>query len=91
MVAAWYGGLTLVVLVLAYRDRGLRRHTGVVILVAYALFVSALVAAAHGHEGALVLGGPAVLIGLWALLLVVTPSRAPASSSPGRRPISRAT
>jgi cation:H+ antiporter len=85
MVAVWYGGLTAVVLVLAYRDRGLRRHTGIVILVAYALFVVALVAAAHGHEGVVVLGGPAVLIGLWTLVLVLAPSKAPP------RPVSSAT
>jgi uncharacterized membrane protein len=80
LVAAWYGGLTAVVLVLAYRDRGLRRHTGIVILAAYALFVLALVAAAHGHVGVLVLGAPAVLIGLWTLVLVLTPSKATSAS-----------
>ena len=85
MVAAWYAGLTAVVLVLAYRDRGLRRHTGIVILVAYGLFVSALSAAAKGHTNLLVYGGPAVLIGLWTLLLVVTPSKAPPAA------VSRAT
>ena len=80
MVAVWYGGLTAVVLGLAYRDRGLRRHTGMVVLVAYALFVAALVAAAHGHQGVLVLGGPAVLVGLWALVLLLTPARAGSGS-----------
>jgi len=75
MIAVWYGGLTAVVLMLAYRDRGLRRHTGVVILVAYALFVAALSAAANGHGNVLVDGGPAVIVGLWTLLLVATPSK----------------
>jgi hypothetical protein len=51
-----------------------------VILVAYALFVVALVAAADGHGGVAVLGGPAVLIGLWTLVLVLAPSQAPPAS-----------
>jgi cation:H+ antiporter len=44
LVAAWYAGLTLVCLLLAYRGRGLRRLPGVVIIGCYLAFVAALLA-----------------------------------------------
>jgi cation:H+ antiporter len=72
-VSLWYLGLTVVVLVLAYRDHGLRRHTGLVILAAYGLFVVTLVAVARAHPSALVLAGPTVLIVAWTAVLLVTP------------------
>ncbi len=71
LIAAWYGGLTAVVLVLAYRDSGLRRAVGVLVLGAYGIFVVVLDAAAHGNESLLVLLGPLAVIGPWMLLLVV--------------------
>jgi ABC-type transport system involved in cytochrome c biogenesis permease component len=74
-VALWYMGLTAVVLVLAYRDHGLRRHTGIVVLFAYTLFVVTLVPVAHGDFSALVLAGPAVLVVCWAAILVLAQSR----------------
>ncbi len=40
LVAAWYAGLTLLALGLAYRDRGLRRSTGALIIAAYVVFVA---------------------------------------------------
>jgi cation:H+ antiporter len=43
LVAAWYVGLTLLALGLAYRDRGLRRGVGLLIVAAYAAFVASLV------------------------------------------------
>jgi cation:H+ antiporter len=46
-VALWYLGLTLLVLVLAYRHRGLDRRSGIVILLAYALFAITLVPVAQ--------------------------------------------
>jgi cation:H+ antiporter len=39
LVAAWYAGLTALALGFAYRDRGLRRGTGALIIAAYLLFV----------------------------------------------------
>ena len=76
MVAVWYGALTAVVLILAYRDRGLRRRVGIMVLGAYALFIVALSAAANGHTGPLVYAGPAVVVGVWAVALLVAPSKA---------------
>jgi cation:H+ antiporter len=42
-VAAWYAGMTAVLLVAAYRDRGLRRGIGWLAVAAYAAFVVGLV------------------------------------------------
>jgi Ca2+/Na+ antiporter len=43
LTAAWYTGLTLVAPTFAYRDRGLMRLPGMVIIGGYAAFVTALV------------------------------------------------
>lgn len=46
MVACWYGGLTLLLLGFAYRDRGVRRLTGATIIAAYGVFVALVFATA---------------------------------------------
>jgi cation:H+ antiporter len=46
MIALWYVGLTVISLSLAYRDRGLRRGAGLVIIGGYVIFVVLLLAAA---------------------------------------------
>ena len=43
LVAAWYAGLTVLALALAYRGRGLGRAAGTVIIAGYLAFVTALV------------------------------------------------
>lgn len=43
IITSWYLGLTFVSLLLAYRDRGIRRWAGWVIIVSYAAFVVVLV------------------------------------------------
>lgn len=57
LVAAWYAGLTLFALAVAYRDRGLRRNAGAVIIGAYLVFLGSLLAAAYA-----VLPGPGAVI-----------------------------
>jgi cation:H+ antiporter len=47
LVTAWYVGLTAVTLAFAYRDRGIRRDTGVLIIAAYLVFVCSLLISAH--------------------------------------------
>ncbi len=42
LVAAWYLGLTVFALAFAYRDRGLRRSAGALIIAAYLGFVVCL-------------------------------------------------
>jgi cation:H+ antiporter len=46
LVAAWYVALTLAVLALAYRDRGLGRGTGSMVIAAYAAFTLSVLASA---------------------------------------------
>jgi cation:H+ antiporter len=83
-VALWYVGLTAVVLALAYRDRGLRRHSGIVVLVAYALFLATLVLVASGHQSVLVVAGPTVLVLPWCALVMIRSSRHADSESQDR-------
>jgi hypothetical protein len=45
LVAAWYGGLTVLSVTLAYRGRGLGRTDGGVIIAGYLAFVAALLIA----------------------------------------------
>jgi cation:H+ antiporter len=42
LMAAWYIGLTAVLLAFAYRDRGIRRATGVVVIAAYFVFAGSV-------------------------------------------------
>ena len=42
LVAGWYAGLTVLALAFAYRDRGLGRMPGAVIIAGYLAFVTAL-------------------------------------------------
>jgi cation:H+ antiporter len=83
-VALWYFGLTAVVLALAYRDRGLRRHSGMVVLVAYALFVATLIPVASGHLTPSVLVVPAVLVLAWTTIVMITPRRRIPAAAQGR-------
>ena len=48
LITAWYIGLTAVTLAFAYRDRGIRRGTGIAIIAAYALFTGCVLITAHG-------------------------------------------
>jgi cation:H+ antiporter len=65
LVAAWYAGLTVFVLASAYRSRGLSRGLGVLVIAAYAVFATTLVAT--GHAASLDAGtaiGPAVVVAI---------------------------
>jgi cation:H+ antiporter len=76
LVTAWYAGLSLAVLALAWRHRGLTRPTGIAIVIAYAAFtVSLIVASQPTRDGAALvigLGVTAVLILTGALRLAAT-------------------
>ena len=65
LVTGWYGGLTVAVLALAWRHKGLSRGPGAVIVAAYAGFVACVVV-----SGFAVAAGPAVIAGLSALSAV---------------------
>ena len=61
LVAAWYAGLTVFALSLAYHDRGLGRIPGVAIIVGYLAFViSLLISVAQGKVSLAVAAFPAV-------------------------------
>jgi len=47
LVAVWYLGLTLAALAYAYRDSGVRRATGALIIGAYLVFLGSLLATGH--------------------------------------------
>ena len=82
VVALWYAGLTAVVLLFAYRDHGLRRHTGMVVLVAYALFVVVIVVTGLGRGNWLWYLVPPALIGAWTTALLLRPAHQPPAEEP---------
>ena len=84
LVAAWYAGLTILALVLAWRHSGLRRGHGAVIVAAYLMFVASLLASVGRHgvplRLALLLAG---IITLAAVAALVPWPRAPARQEAG--------
>ena len=75
LVAAWYAGLTVFALALAYHDRGLGRIPGTAIIAGYLAFVTALVVSvAQGKVSPAVAALPAVgMAAAGALLLSAHP------------------
>jgi cation:H+ antiporter len=51
LITAWYLGLTAVVLAFAWRDRGVRRATGILVIAAYAVFAGSVLVTAHAAGG----------------------------------------
>ena len=80
LVAAWYAGLTMLALALAYRGRGLGRAAGTVIIAGYLAFVTALITTVE-QEGvrpaAAVL--PAAAVAAAGALLLALPAARPAA------------
>ncbi len=77
-VAVWYAGLTLFALAAAYRDSGVRRSAGVIIIGAYLVFLGSLLAIGYAFwpvaAGAIV---PAAAVAAICLLwLAPKPGRA---------------
>jgi cation:H+ antiporter len=62
LVTAWYAGLSLAVLSLAWRHQGLRRRDGSVIIAAYAAFTVSLIVSGYPTSG-----GSALIISLGVL------------------------
>ena len=76
LVAAWYAGLTVLALALAYRGRGLDRMSGAVIIAGYLAFVIALViSVAQGGVRPATAAFPAAIIGAAGSLLLTWPTR----------------
>jgi len=79
-VAGWYAGLTLFALAIAYRDGGVRRGAGMIIIGAYLVFLGSLLAIAYAvwptAAGAIVPAAAAAAICL--LWLALKPAGPPA-------------
>ncbi|HTJ68101.1 MAG TPA: hypothetical protein VL551_11275 [Actinospica sp.] len=76
MVAGWYAGLTVLALAFAYRDKGLTRLSGAVIIGAYLVFVAALIASTlGGHVSPVMALFPAALVAGVSVLLLAWPRR----------------
>ena len=75
LVAAWYAGLTVLALALAWRYRGVGRPAGAVIIAGYLAFVIALVSSvALGGVGLLTAILPAVAVAAPGVLLLAGPA-----------------
>jgi hypothetical protein len=84
LVAAWYAGLTVLALALAFRGRGLGRVSGAVIIAGYLAFVTALLLAvdqARVRPATAVI--PAAVITAVGALLLTWPRRGAAASPDG--------
>ncbi len=84
LVAAWYAGLTVLALALAWRGRGLRRLPGTVIIVGYLAFTTALLVTVEQHEirpATAIL--PAVIVALAATAALAGPRRWPRARAAG--------
>ncbi len=87
LAAVWYLGLTAAVLAFAYRDRGIGRQTGILVMAAYLVFAGSILALAyavpHG-TGIALLAGLAVA-GVFGARLVARRQPDRASEEPGPR------
>ncbi|HTZ25456.1 MAG TPA: hypothetical protein VMC83_15810 [Streptosporangiaceae bacterium] len=84
LVTAWYAGLSLAVLLLAWRHRGLSRRAGAAIIAAYAAFTVSLVVSGYATsgDGVLVIGlGLLSCLVLLTAMLPVAGSRVPDAST----------
>jgi hypothetical protein len=84
LVAAWYAGLTVLALALAFRGRGLGRLSGAAIIGGYLAFVTALViTVAQGSVRPATAVFPAAVIAAAGVLLLSWPRRAVAAGPGG--------
>ena len=75
LVAGWYAGLTLFALAVAYRDRGLRRAAGLLIIGAYLVFLGSLLAIAYAVRPAAGAIVPAAAVAAICLLWLIPAPR----------------
>ena len=75
LVAAWYAGLTVLALALAYRGRGLDRMSGAAIIAGYLAFVTALlISVAQGGVRPATAVIPTAAVGVAGALLLIWPA-----------------
>ena len=85
LVAAWYPGLTVLALALAYRGRGLGRASGTAIIAGYLAFVTALIVTVEqaGVRPAAAVFPAAAIAGAGALLLTWPARSRTVAAGPG--------
>jgi len=85
LAAAWYIGLTAAVLAFAYRDRGLWRPTGILVIAAYAVFAGTILSLAYNGPQATRIAVAAALAvaGVFAAQLATGRHPGPGSDEPG--------
>jgi len=84
LVAAWYAGLTVLALALAWRGRGLRRPPGAVIIAGYLAFTGTLLVTVAQHRvGPIAAVVPAAVVGAVGAGALIWP----VLSRPGTRPV----
>ena len=92
LIAAWYTGLTAVVLVFAYRDRGIGRAAGILVIAAYLVFAGSLLAAAYlpSHPYRVAVPAAAALAVVFGVRLAAArQDRSPDPHRTGRQPAPR--
>lgn len=96
LVTAWYAGLSLAVLVLAWWHRGLSRRAGAVIIAAYAAFTASLIVSGYRASGSSVLVIGLAVLSFLILLTAMRPGaeiRVPEAAAEvsriGHRPLGR--
>jgi cation:H+ antiporter len=85
LIAVWYLGLTAVSMAFTYRDGGVRRATGALIIGSYLVFLGSLLATAHDSTPARLAAGVPLLVtaAAWAAGLARRPGRNPGPAKPG--------
>jgi cation:H+ antiporter len=85
LIAVWYLGLTAVSMAVTYRDGGVRRATGVLIIGSYLVFLGSLLATAQQSSPGLAGTGVPLLVTAagWAAGLARRPGRPPGRGHPG--------
>ncbi len=85
LIAVWYLGLTAISMAVTYRDGGMRRATGVLIIGSYLVFLGSLLATAQqSAPGVAGTGVPLLITGAaWAAGLARRPGRHPGPGHPG--------
>ena len=92
LIAAWYIGLTAVTLAFAYRDRGIRRVTGILIIAAYVVFTGSLLVPAHEPDWSqIVITAGTVVAVIFGVLLASGRRRGSRKTSPPFPPPGRET
>ena len=89
LVAAWYIGLTVAVLGLAYRDRGIWRVTGILVIGAYLVFAGSIAGLAYAGPQATPIAVMAGLVAAVALTTRLALGHHPDASSNQSSPNSR--